>query len=91
MHTLALYQQESTNLALARRRCKMIAAAASAGAAILPLSVLLGARASPGGSQTAKLLILSSTPFAHRRRRSPNVAGQRPPRGSEIMKTRASE
>jgi len=73
MSSLSFYLPLVTKTVPTRRRCRVIAAAA-AGAAILPLSVPLGARASPGGRETGTLLILSSKPFAHRRRRSLTAA-----------------
>src|SRR5262245_45690085 len=51
MSSLSFYLPLVTKTVPTRRRCRVIAAAA-AGAAILPLSVPLGARASPGGRET---------------------------------------
>jgi hypothetical protein len=90
--TIALYLRKDAKEAPARR-CRMIAGAA-AGAAILPLSVLLASRGPPPGKPgTGTLLILSSGPFAHRlpplwlRPRRPR---QRPVRGSGITRPLAS-
>jgi hypothetical protein len=83
MPTLAVYLQEVTKGAPARRRCRMIAGAAALTAA-LPPSVLPGGCGPASGSQGL---------FAHRLPPllpRPPTPGQGPVRGSGITSPRAS-
>jgi hypothetical protein len=89
---LAFHLHEVTKDAPARRRCRMIAGAAS-GTAVLRLPVPPAAcEPPPGNPETGTLLIPSSGPFAHRLPPPwrPPTPRQRPVQGGGITRPRAS-